>query len=284
MSAEANSPPVFQDTHCDVLNSGISIVLPAESLACNLEFGIPVIRSATADRALVISHNDRIYTRREYPLSTTCYNPPKRTDSGITEHEDKQIHEEEDKFSSDEPFSEFSAVHIDPSPRDASKGDSILPEYIAKFIRAAKQNETEHPYCTKSNTQASPEYVLQSSIVTTGAHLSNSSCEHGENDASALDSLSIKRNLATYTTKDEPELAQHIANGICASKRKEHFPLHGSQTDGVDGVDKSFGEIRQREEREEKEKFKNPSSRKDKKWRKDHGRQKWRSRMKMPMR
>ena len=200
--------------------SGISLILPTEELACNIEFGIPVRRSLTAGEAFVLLSNGKNYPNA-YPLPTTCANRTEEVGAVVFEPGWESECEEGVKHSIDvAPARSKHHPDGDLSFTDTHYNDCMRPEYIAKFIRAARKTESEHFQCRKSGSQASLGHLVQTSHATKITHCS------GEHDT-AIPTTSSHIVPRNRTCQLEPQ--RNI------TKQRESFSLHSLHVDGISG-------------------------------------------------
>ena len=174
----------------------IAIILPTDSLACNFDFGIPVIHSSTADKAHVILSDDKPYMGHEHT----------HPDAGS-------------------------------ASTDTSDDDSMLPDYINRFICADRRKKVEYSQRINNDFQASPEQVVGTSGGKRTVHCSNISREH----AAIIPGTHAAIIPGTHMTKQhtvsanignsKSEQPEYIANVICADKQNKHLPLQSSQED-----------------------------------------------------
>ncbi len=220
--------------------AGIAILLPTEPLACNLDFGIPVIRSA-ADKARETS-NDRTASS-EHPRYTACDNQIHELDESGVKCGMHPLPEMRVKQSSEEPFSDDLSARCKHHPgtnpsSDARHGDFALPEYIAKFIRADRQRKCEHCQRMQSGSQESSDHMSQTCHVT-----KPTDCRHSSRELAATipdSQRTIRHTLSKYTGKGTSELPGNIGKFNCASQQEEDLSSHSPQdsTDSADDFDK----------------------------------------------
>ena len=219
--------------------ASVYIVLPAERLTCNLDFGIPVLHSATADKAFVISSDDRTYTSSEYPRSTTCGIEQEALNSVFVEDEKRSMLRHRIKHSGkNETFRDVAPAGCkqhpaaDSSITDTSHGEMILPEYIAKFIRA-RRKEIKDSQCINSGPEASTEHVQTSVRQTT-------QCENATISGSCTTN---KHTRSTNTRNCDSERPDCITRLIGPTKQKEALPMHPSHAEGISEFGKPGGTL-----------------------------------------
>ncbi len=161
-------------------------------------------------------------------------NQIENSNSVAAEHRGHSLDGVEMKRNEEEIFSGAAAAgckhhsDVDSASTYASDDDSMLPDYIARFIRADRQRKLEYSQRINIDLQASPEQAVQTPCQMKTMHCSNIRGEHGATIPGSQ--TTTEHTVSDNTRNSKPELPENIAKFLCPDKQND-LPPHSSEAD-----------------------------------------------------